>query len=360
VSRRPPDSAPAPLDAAAFDRLFADLASPAPILAAISGGPDSTVLMHALARWAVAPGRPQVITATVDHGIRPDSRAEAEMVGTSARSLGLDHHVLTWSPRPARMSQDAARRARYRLLAECAGAVGAGVLVTAHTLDDQAETVLMRAAAGSGLTGLGGMRPVVARGRLRHVRPFLGVPKARLVATCRAESWAFVEDPSNTDPRFARARWRRLLPMLAEEGLDPARLARLSDRLRRAEEALDRAAAAAFARLCRPFPGGVEIDGPGLAAEPEEIALRVLARALQQGNSAPIRLERLEACVAALLAAQSTGRRARHTLAGRQISIRRDGWIEIVPEPPRRRGGARVTEIAAGMPHSLGIDAART
>jgi tRNA(Ile)-lysidine synthase len=360
VSRRPPDSAVAPLDAAAFDSLFADLAGCGPILAAVSGGPDSTALMHALARWAAMAGRPRLIAATVDHGARQDSRAEAEMVGTAARQVGLDHYLLTWSPRPARMSQDAARRARYRLLDECASTIGAGVLVTAHTLDDQAETVLMRAAAGSGLTGLGGMRPVVARGRLRHMRPFLGVTKARLVATCWAENWAFVEDPSNADPRFARARWRRLLPVLADEGLDPARLARLSDRLRRAEDALDRATATAFARLSRPCPGGIELDGPGLAAEPEEIALRVLARALQQGNSAPIRLERLEACLAVLLAAQSTGRRARHTLAGRQITFRRDGCIEIVPEPARRRGGARVTEIAAGMPHSLGIDAART
>jgi tRNA(Ile)-lysidine synthase len=253
-----------------------------------------------------------------------------------------------------------ARRARYCLLHECAAAVGAGVLVTAHTLDDQAETILMRAAAGSGLSGLGGMRPVVAHGRLRHVRPFLMVPKARLVATCRAENWPFMEDPSNADFRFARARWRRLLPALAEQELDGPRLARMAERLRRADEALDHAAAAAFARLSRSHEEGIELNAPGLAAEPEEIALRVLAQALRQGNAAPVRLERLEACLAALLSAHKGGASTRRTLAGRQLTLARSGWIRIAPEPPRRRGSARVTEIAAGMPHSLGIDDART
>jgi tRNA(Ile)-lysidine synthase len=353
--------AEAPLHAAAFERLFADLAGLDLVLVAVSGGPDSTALMHALARWRDAPGRPSIAVATVDHGLRAVSREEAESVGAAARELGLDHHLLTWSPHPARVSQDAARRARYRLLDGCAARMGADCLVTAHTLDDQAETVLMRAAAGSGLSGLGGMRPVVARNGLRHARPFLQVPKARLVATCRAEGWLYIEDPSNADPLYARVRWRGLMPDLEEQGLDAARLSRLARRLRRADEALDAIATAAFGRLGRPLPeGAVALDGRALAAEQDEIALRVLALTLRQGNPAPIRLERLEACFAAISAALSAREALRRTLAGRQITVARDGQIRVAPEPPRRRGRAPVTEIAAAAPHSLGIDDART
>jgi tRNA(Ile)-lysidine synthase len=360
VTRPRPDGTDAPLDAGAFDDLFADLARAGTLLAAISGGPDSTTLMYALARWSKPPGRPRIVAVTVDHGLRPDSRAEADAVGVAARSCGLDHHLLTWSPRPERVSQEAARRARYRLLDECAAAIGARCLITAHTLDDQAETIMMRAAAGSGLSGLAGMRPVVARGALTHRRPFLSVPKARLVATCRVEGWPFIEDPSNVDLRYGRARWRRVLPSLAEQGLDAPGLARLAGRLRRADEALDRMAAAAHARLCRSFGTAIELDAAGLAAEPEEVALRILALALRHGNVAPIRLERLETCLAALLAAFKAGASARRTLAGRQITLARNGQIQIAPELPRRHGSARVTEIAAGAPHSLGIDDART
>lgn len=360
MSRAPPDNE-APLDAAAFERLFADLAGPDLVLAAVSGGPDSTALMHALARWSDAPGRPSIAVATVDHGLRAASREEAKAVGATARKLGLDHHLLTWSARPARVSQDAARRARYRLLDGCAARIGAGRLVTAHTLDDQAETILMRAAAGSGLSGLGGMRPVVARNGLRHVRPFLPIPKARLVATCRAEGWPYIDDPSNADPLYARARWRGLMPDLAAQGLDSARLSRLARRLRGADEALEATAAAAFRRLGRTLPDGtVAIEGRALAAEPDEIALRVLALALRHGNASPIRLERLEACFAAVSAAMSARAALRRTLAGRQITVAKDGEIWIAPEPPRHRGRPPVTEIAAAAPHSLGIDDART
>jgi tRNA(Ile)-lysidine synthase len=360
MSRARPDDE-APLDAATFERLFADLAGPDLVLVAVSGGPDSTALMHALARWKSAPGRPSMAVATVDHGLRATSRAEAEAVGAGAGRLGLDHHLLTWSSRPARVSQDAARRARYRLLDGCAARIGAGCLVTAHTLDDQAETILMRAAAGSGLSGLCGMRPVVARSGLRHVRPLLPVAKARLVATCRVEGWPYIEDPSNADPVYARARWRGLIPDLAEQGLDAARLSRLAQRLRGADEALEVTATAAFSRLGRALPEGtVALDGWALAAEPDEIGLRVLALALRRGNMAPIRLERLEACFAAMSAAISARAALRRTLAGRQITVAKDGQIRIAPEPPRRRGRAPVTEIAAAAPHSLGIDDART
>ena len=356
-----------PIGPEGFDAAFGPLLpAPGSILLAVSGGPDSTALLFACAAWARRHRVPAPAVATVDHGLRAESRAEAEAVRVAAEGLGLRHHRLPWcGDRPLRPSQEAARRARYRLLAGLAAEIGSTALVTAHTLDDQAETVLMRVAAGSGLAGLAGMRPVVrpAHG-IPHHRPFLGFTKAELVATCRAGGWSFVEDPSNGDPRYARARWRRLAAPLAAEGLDGRRLANLSLRAARADAALDHTAAAAFARLGAEGHGTVRIDARALAAEPEEIALRVLLLALgrtgeERTGGAPLRLERAEAALAALLAASAAGQPRRRTLAGCLLALDGSGTLTLSPEPARRRGRSPVTPIAAASPHSLGIGEAR-
>ena len=336
----------APLADADFHDAFAgvDLAGDgSALLLAVSGGPDSTALMQAVAAW---PAAPPLFVATVDHGLRAESRAEAEGVAAEAARLGLPHAVLAWEDRPARVSQAAARSARYRLLADHARAVGAGRLATAHTLDDQAETVLMRLADGSGLSGLAGMAPATRRGALLHLRPFLGLPKAALAATCWGRGWRFVEDPSNRDPRFARPRWRALAPLLAAEGLTPARLLRLGARLRRADEALDAAAERLAAETVTILdeavpPGGagvVRVDVARLARAPEEIALRVLIRALEAAGAETIRLGRAEAALAGLLAAHHAGQPLRRTLAGRLLALDADGTLSLSAEPPRRRG----------------------
>lgn len=352
---------PAPLTDAEFAAIFADAGlshAHSPLLVAVSGGPDSTALMGALAAWAGPRSGPPLRVATVDHGLRPESRAEAEAVREAAAALGLPHAVLAWTDRPARVSQEAARRARYRLLSDHARAVGAGRIVTAHTADDQAETVLMRLAEGSGLTGLAGMAAGIARGDLRHIRPFLTVAKHRLVATCRARPWLFAEDPANADPRFARSRWRALMPALAAEGLAPGRLGRFAGRMRRAEEALRQAAEAAGRRhLRRDEAGHAAIDVAALAAEPEEIALRVLLRALgpadDGGPAAHLRLDRVETALAALLAARAAGAPLRRTLAGRLLVLDRDGTLEVRPEPARSRGRRHdPAPAASGAPQS--------
>src|SRR5262249_29823831 len=137
--------------------------------------------------------------ATVDHGLRPGSDREAAWVAARASELGLPHRVLPWvGPKPRTGRQDAARRARYALLAEHAGRLPPPVaIVVAHHLDDQAETLLMRLGRGSGLDGLAGMKPVRPHAGddeyprlpdgadIRIVRPFLAITKARLVATLR-------------------------------------------------------------------------------------------------------------------------------------------------------------------------------
>ncbi|WP_430395078.1 tRNA lysidine(34) synthetase TilS [Enterovirga aerilata] len=361
--RRPADEARP--GQAEFAAAFAGLEAAPRVLAAVSGGPDSVALMGALAEWARAPGRPPVSVATVDHGLRPGARAEAEAVAELAAKLGLPHAILTWAgPKRRPVSQAAARQARYRLLLEHAREIGASHLVTAHTLDDQAETVLLRLAAGSGLSGLAAMRPRVARGGLQHVRPFLRIPKAGLVAACLARDWPFSEDPSNADPRFARVRWRRaIMPLLAAEGLDAERLARLAARLARADEGLDHAAETALARLALQPGPGARVEMAALAAEPAEIALRVLKRLLEQPRSAAedeaggphLRLERLEECLEALLQAHAAGLPVRRTLAGRLLQLDRTGVLAIVPEPVRRRGRRdAVTPIEVPNPASLG------
>ncbi|WP_280142268.1 tRNA lysidine(34) synthetase TilS [Methylobacterium sp. 174MFSha1.1] len=316
------------------------------VVLAVSGGPDSTALMGCAA--SIEPGIPLVV-ATVDHGLRPGSAAEADGVAGLAARLGLAHRILAWAgPKPAARLQEAARAARYRLLADLARATGADLVLTAHTLDDQAETVLMRLCAGSGPAGLAGMAPARALGGLTLGRPFLSIPKARLVATCEERGWPFVRDPSNADLRFGRARLRRLLPLLAEEGLTAERLARLAGRLRRDEAALGDAAAAALHDLRRPVPGGegrLILDGAGLAALPEAVALRVVGLAVaavqiaaQQAEASPYppRLERLERIVLGeILPALRAGAACRRTLAGLLLAAGR-GKLTLSPAPPRR------------------------
>lgn len=305
-----------------------------PCLLAVSGGPDSTALMHAA---AAARGPAALHAATVDHGLRPEARDEAEAVARQAGALGIPHTILTWSPRgphPGTGIQAAARAARYRLLAAHATEVGAARLLTAHTRDDQAETVLMRLCAGSGPAGLAGMRPERDLGAgLTLARPFLRLAKASLVAWCDARGIAYLRDPSNQDERFARARLRRMLPLLAAEGLTVERLVRLAERAARDDAALDRLAADALARLTRAGEG--VIDGRALAVLPEAIALRVLDRALDQAGARPGRLERLERLADALLSALREGRPQRRTFRGFLIAADPQGTIRLAPAPPR-------------------------
>lgn len=307
-----------------------------PCLLAVSGGPDSTALMHAAAE---ARGPADLRAATVDHRLRPEARGEAEAVARQAGALGIPHTILSWDPdgpHPGTGIQAAARAARYRLLAAHAGEIGAARLLTAHTRDDQAETVLMRLCAGTGPAGLAGMRPMRDLGAgLTLARPFLALSKADLVAWCDARGIAYLHDPSNRDARFARARLRRVLPLLAEEGLTADRLARLAERAARDDDALGRIARESLARLARSGEGTPVLDGRALAALPEAVAIRVLDRALDGAGARPGRLEGLERLAAALLPALRAGRASRRTFRGLLIAADPQGTIRLAPAPPR-------------------------
>lgn len=324
-----------PAGAPLGDRDAETLLAPLPdaVLLAVSGGPDSVALL------GLAAGRGgRVVAATVDHGLRPESAGEARAVGALAAVLGVEHHVLPWEgPRPATGLQEAAREARYGLLLDLARRLGLEAVVTAHTLDDQAETVLMRMARGTGIAGLAAMRPATHRDGFLHLRPFLGVPKASLVATCRARGWPHAQDPSNGDERFARVRWRRLMPALAEEGLTAERLALLAERARRAEEALGTVAGALLEEARR---GEGAFEAAALAGAPFEIGLRAFILACREaaGPGAPERLERLEAAFLDLSQALREGRVLTRTVAGTILRLGRSGVVTFAGEGERRRG----------------------
>ncbi len=221
--------------------LFFGLENLRGLVIAVSGGPDSTALLVLAARWAKRLKRaPKLVAVTVDHGLRAQAAREAAAVKRLARTLGVTHRTLRWrGKKPKSGLQEAARIARYRLLARAAAAAGCAHILTAHTLDDQAETVLFRLARGSGLVGLAGMAhasplPLGGAGAIFLVRPLLHIPKARLIATLKAARVPYSEDPGNRDPRFTRARLRTLMPALAREGLDARGLARLAALMRRA------------------------------------------------------------------------------------------------------------------------------
>jgi tRNA(Ile)-lysidine synthase len=341
-----------PIGDAEADRLFADLVNESALVLAVSGGADSTALLYLLARWRKRhKPSPELHAVTIDHALRPQSRREASDVKRIAAQLGVVHRTMRWTgEKPATGVQEKARAERYRLLLAAAHRAGARCVITAHTLDDQAETVLFRLARGSGLAGIGAMArvshagfhaPVMrgAKGSPALVRPLLGVAKARLVATLRAAGIAHMEDPSNDDPRFARVRWRKLAAVLAAEGLTAERLVQLARRVRRNEAAIEAVVSAAFDRLgLRPAAWTIAFDARGLRDVPAEIALRVIGRAASEvGDEGPVELGKLEAlCESLADALDRSSPRFRQTLAGALVSLQRDRLI-VERAPPRRK-----------------------
>ena len=333
-----------PVAAAETAGLFAPLRDARGLVLAVSGGPDSTALLWLAARWrhSLKHG-PALLAVTVDHGLRPEARAEADAVKRLAKQCGVAHRTMRWVGRkPVSGLQQAARAARYRLLAKAAATIAADHILTGHTLDDQAETLLIRMSRGSGITGLCGMTqvaplPTSKGSEILVVRPFLGVPKARLIVTLADAGLAFADDPSNRDPRFTRSRLRALMPALAREGLDSARLSQLARRVQRAEAAIEAAADAAWVKLAQERPGntaGIEF-GRAFAALPAEVQLRLIGRAIARvGDEGPVELGKLEALHGAL-AAQSEDKRMRRTLAGAMVT--RDGNRLLVEKAPARR-----------------------
>lgn len=304
--------------AAALDRLVPD----GQLGIAVSGGPDSLALL--LLAAAARPGR--VRAATVDHNLRPEGAAEAAMVAGLCAGLGVPHDILNVTVGEGASLQAQARTARYAALAEWAAAHELAAVATAHHADDQAETLLMRLARGSGLGGLSGIRDTAEVGGCRVVRPLLQTRKAELAGIVAEAGWTPVSDPANSDPRHERTRVRELLA--AVEWLDPERLARSATALADANEALDAAVEQARQRHLAPSADGMVLrDIPLL---PREIRRRLLLAVLAAFETRPSGPE-----LDRLMTLLDEGRAA--TLGLAKVTPEPGGEWRIALAPPRRQ-----------------------
>lgn len=320
---------------------------PGPHLAlGFSGGPDSTALLHFLLDWAGDTGG-SVTALIVDHRLRPESTAEARLAAERARGAGAGAVVLTRAGnRPQANLQAEARAARYRMMADWCAAEGVLHLLLAHHREDQAETLLMRLARGSGVDGLAAMAPLAELPELRVLRPLLDTPKTRLRATLEARGLLSIDDPSNDDERFDRVRVRRMMPDLVPLGLGAGRLAATAGRIGRARHALEEGTARLLAGAAAVFPEGYAwLDSAALLVVPEEIALRALSRLVAAigGRLHPPRLDRVERLYGSLLDGTVGGGR---TLAGCRIRPMRGGILVF------REAGA-VEDVAAAVGNVL-------
>ncbi len=320
----------APLGPPEFAALMAGLGpfESRPALAVgVSGGPDSLALAILAAAWAGARGG-SVLALTVDHGLRPESAQEAETVQAWLGARRIPSRILRWAgPKPASGLQEAAREARYRLLAEAARAAGILHLLVAHQREDQAETVAMRRARRSGLAGLAGMAGVRELPGVRLLRPLLDIPKARLKATLGQIGQPWIDDPSNREPAFERARLRAGHQMAP---VDPAGLSAAAAERRREEAAVARL----LARCASPRPlGWVRIDREPFDDADRRTRAALLAAVLRAVGGGAF-LPRMDA-VRALLE-EAGGRSVRLTLGGCIVAVRAR-WLTVCREPDAAR-----------------------
>lgn len=292
---------------------------------AVSGGPDSLALL--LLAAAARPGL--VEAATVDHRLRPESAAEAEIVARICGQLEVPHSTLAaqWARKPSSAIQERARDERYRLLAEWLAERSLAALLTAHHADDQAETLVMRLNRGAGVRGLAAMRAAggVPGSGLPLLRPLLVWRRAELERVCADAGVEPADDPSNRDLNYERVRVRRDLG--AAGWLDPEAVARSAAHLADADEALDWAAGQEWNRHVTEADGHIlyRLSGP-----PDEIVRRVVMRAiaaLAHEGGGPLRGRELDTLLDTLAAAGTA------TLRG----VRCSGGAEWTFIPARQR-----------------------
>jgi tRNA(Ile)-lysidine synthase len=302
-----------------FDATLDRLAPEGRVGLAVSGGPDSLALLLLAAR-----ARPSDIeVATVDHGLRPESAAEAAKVADICDRLGVPHFTLQAEVADGASRQARSREARYDVLGLWMMARRLPWLATAHHADDQAETLLMRLARGSGLSGLSAIRErLPISPDLTIIRPLLDWSKAELRAVVEQAGIDPVDDPSNRDPAHDRTRFRSLLA--AHDWIDPARLARSAAALAEAEEALDFAIRPLEQERLWVTASGVSLHAFDL---PAELQRRLLARAFRRLGPGRPRGPELDRALDCLRGG------GRCTLAGALLTGG-EVW-KLSPEPPR-------------------------
>lgn len=337
------DEAPSELDFAGMMARFAPFERKPHLAVAVSGGSDSLALMLLADAWARARGG-KLTALTVDHGLRPEAATEAAQVAAWCAARGTEHVILRRVGPTLRSGiQASARVARYALLEAWCREHGVLHLLLGHQCEDQAETVKMRAARGSGLDGLAGMACISERGAVRLLRPLLAVSRAQLRRYLAACGQAWIEDPSNRNPAFTRVRVRDALDHAAPGSSDAnlaitaARLGR-QRALREADEAWHLAAAVAL------HPAGFAWVDPDAFARGAALGSSALAALLTTvaGGDYPPRSERVERLRQALADGLGEGR----TLGGCLVLPRR-GKILVCREP---------AAVAAPVPVLPGAD----
>lgn len=324
------------LDEAGRVTLFAAVADQPAIALAVSGGADSLALMLLAQRWAAGLANPpRIYVYSVDHGLRPEASDEVAMVLQAAQALGLAARGLSWTGnKPAAGVQEAARIARYRLMGAAMAEDGATVLLTAHHRQDQAETVLMRMAHGSGIEGLKGMAAMAEVEGIAVHRPLLGCDPAALRALVLEAGLVPAEDPSNADPHYERVRWRQAMPELAALGLDAAAIGVFAERMAEADAAIAQMADGCFSEIVRLDGfGAARIELMPFIGLSPAISTRVLGRVLnivggRQKPRALGQVERLRQSIADDSLAKTT------TVLGCVVRIK-DGAIAVAREPGR-------------------------
>ena len=341
------------------------------IAIAVSGGPDSMALALLARRWATA-HRGTATALIVDHGLRPESAREAAQVARWLSRRHLCPEILPWvGPHPQHGLAAAARDARYELLEQYCAAHGILHLLIGHHREDQAETFMLRLGRGSGLDGLAAMAPIVERRQIRLLRPLLDVPRARLAATLTECGQDSVEDPTNHDPAFARARVRAALPALGQDGLTVARLATTARHLARARCALEAECDKLLAATVSLHPAGyLRLLHAPLVAAPEDIGLRLLARCATtiSGSVYGPRADRLHRLYEALTKPAAKSRTlagCRFSFAGADLMIYREGAAIAGPLPlvqgvPMRWDGRYLVRLGPQTSRDLTIAALGT
>jgi tRNA(Ile)-lysidine synthase len=247
---------------------------------AVSGGGDSVALLLLLHQMAGHRGV-ELSVVSVDHQLRPAATREVAFVANLAMKLGLSHHICRWEGWDGTGNlQDEARRARYGMMAAWAQEKGIPAIALGHTLDDQAETVLMRLARAAGVDGLSAMQPLAQRDGMTWLRPLLKVRRETLRAYLRNAGVAWHDDPSNDDVQFDRIRARGALSKLETLGLSAEVLAQVARNMQAARGALEAQTRAAAAALAEVHVGAVSLKADGVAALPEEIERRLFVAAL--------------------------------------------------------------------------------
>ncbi|MCX7567578.1 tRNA lysidine(34) synthetase TilS [Sulfitobacter sp. F26169L] len=248
---------------------------------AVSGGGDSMALLHLFARWSVQTGHP-IAAVTVDHGLRPESRAEADGVAQMCRSLAVPHDILTWEkPKGAGNLAAAARDGRYTLMAHWASQRGIGGISLGHTLDDSAENFIMRLGRAAGVDGLSEMERCFQRESVLFARPLGQHRREDLRKYLVRHEIHWVEDPSNDDPRYTRTKARRVLPALAEIGVTPGSIQHTATALRQAQSALAHYTRVEAERHVTQQAGDLLFPLSMLQTVPEDIRRRLWGAALQ-------------------------------------------------------------------------------